>query len=82
MFTSKITNNKRKYNNEHETEYLHHEAAQFHSYVVAFAALGLFGRSILPNVRATTGSNIPNSKENQNDHITIFIYTCHCETLP
>ena len=45
---------KQKYNNEHETEYLHHEKAQFHSHVVAFSALGLFGR-ILPNVRATTG---------------------------
>ena len=26
--TSKMTNNKAKYNNEHETEYSHHEKAQ------------------------------------------------------
>ena len=61
--TSKMTNNKAKYNNEHETEYSHHEKAQSRSHTRAFAALGLFGRSILPNVRATTGSNIPNSKK-------------------
>ena len=62
--TSKMTNNKAKYNNEHETEYSHHEKAQSRSHTSSLSLhLVLFGRSILPNVRATTGSNIPNSKK-------------------
>ena len=54
---------KQKYNNEHETEYLHHEKAQFHSHTSSpFLHLVYLG-AILPNVRATTGDNIPNSKK-------------------
>ena len=46
---------KQKYNNEHETEYLHHEKAQFHSHMSSpFLHLVYLGE-ILPNVRATTG---------------------------
>ena len=54
---------KRKYNNEHETEYLHHEKAQFHSHTSSPLLYLVYLGAILPNVRATTGDNIPNSKK-------------------
>ena len=54
---------KRKYNNEHETEYLHHEKAQFHSHTSSPLSHLVYLGAILPNVRATTGDNIPNSKK-------------------